>query len=152
MKLGLVRGTIAILLCLVSMAGILYSTWSVYVNLRWTAHSDRDATVDDYVIIEDLEKQTLEALDKGKASPELNDPRLRALCAGDKSSKAICRIYLVKTVERKLSTTQSEQLKLDQELDNLILLTIRPRGMELFGIIMMTCLAIIILMAVMFAD
>ena len=152
MKLGLVRGTIAVLLCLVSMAGILYSIWSMYANLRFSAHPPREATVDDYVIIEGLEKQTLEALDKDKASPELNDSRLRALGAGDEINKAICRIYLVKTVERKLSTSQSEQLRLDQELDNLVLLAVRPRGVELFGIVMMTVLAIVILMAVMFAE
>ncbi|TXH13995.1 MAG: hypothetical protein E6R03_10140 [Hyphomicrobiaceae bacterium] len=152
MKLSVGRAAAAILVGLVCIAGVLYTTWGIY-NYSGFIRSNRDAEPDDFVFIENLEKQSLEALDADKASPALDHSKLRIVASGKtKVNATIARLYLIKTTERRLSTSQSEQLRLDQELENLLSLMVYPRVDEAGSFGLLTFVAFLLLAAVLWVE
>lgn len=152
MKFGIGRSIAAIAMTLVCMASMLYTAWGVYARSGFLT-SNRDAEPDDLAFIENLDKQMLEAFESGKVSPALDHSKLRILASGKtKVNATIARLYLIKMVERKLSSSQSEQSRLDQELEGLITIVIYPRPGQVEGFFMISFFLLIGLGAILFVE
>jgi len=153
MKFGVARTITASIITLICMAGLVWTIWGIHVKTPFI-NSYRNAGPSDLAFIEKLDVEVLEAFDQGKASPTLDHSALNMLASGkDKANPTIARLYLIKDTERRLAVSQSEQLRLDQELNNLIALMIHPRvAIEMEGLVLTTLMMFTILMVVLFAE